>query len=87
MKLVGGILIGMAAGWFTAWRVHARPSDLLQAFLKTVVVAATLGMFSLLLPEELASMAEDFLAWGLAGTVAAFAVLAGVKGLESLLDA
>ncbi len=89
MKLVGGILISVAAGLFTAWRVHARPthSDVLGVFLKTVVAAAAFAVLSLLLPEELTSMAEDFLAWGLAGTAAALAVLAGVKGLESLLDA
>ena len=88
MKLAGGILIGMAAGLLTLWRHHARTAqvDLLLIFFRMVIAASALWVVSLLLPEELASIAGDFLAWGLAGAVSALAVVAGVTGLECLLD-
>ncbi len=88
MKLLGGLLISMAAGLVTAWRVHADPKniDLLHAFLTVLVCAAGLFLFSMVLPDALSAALQEFIAWCLAGTVGALALLAGVKVLEGMLD-
>ena len=88
MKLLVGLLTGMAAGWFTSWRIRANPKDidLLHAFLTVLVCAAGLFLFSMALPEPFAQVVQEFMAWCLAGTVGALALLAGVKVLEGLLD-
>lgn len=88
MKLLGGLLIGMAAGLLTAWRVHANPKDidLLHAFLTVLVCATGLFLFSMALPDALSEALQEFMAWCLAGTVGALALLAGVKVLEGMLD-
>jgi hypothetical protein len=88
MKLLAGLLAGMAAGLFTTWRVreNRKDIDLLHAFLTVLVCAAGLFLFSMALPESLAAIVQEFMAWCLAGTVGALALLAGVKVLEGLLD-
>lgn len=88
MKLLVGLLTGMAAGIFTTWRVRANPKeiDLLHAFLTVLVCAAGLFLFSMALPDSLALVIQEFMAWCLAGTVGALALLAGVKVLEGMLD-
>ena len=88
MKQMGGLLTGMAAGLLTVWRIHASPRgiDLVHAFLTALVCAAGLFLFSMLLPDNLADVLQEFMGWCLAGTVAALALLACVKGLEGLLD-
>lgn len=88
MKLLVGLLAGMAAGLFTTWRVRTNPKDidLLHAFLTVLVCAAGLFLFSMALPDSLAAAVQEFMAWCLAGTVGALALLAGVKVLEGLLD-
>lgn len=88
MKLLVGLLTGMAAGLLTTWRIHAHPKDidLLHAFLTVLVCAAGLFLFSMALPDPLATPLQEFMAWCLAGTVGALALLAGVKVLEGLLD-
>ncbi|MEP6771104.1 MAG: hypothetical protein ABI893_04865 [Polaromonas sp.] len=88
MKLMGGLLAGMAAGLLTAWRIHASPRDidLVHAFLTTLVCAAGLFLFSMLLPDNLADALQELMGWCLAGTAGALALLACVKGLEGLLD-
>ena len=88
MKLLVGLLTGMAAGSLTSWRIRANPKDidLLHAFLTVLVCAAGLFLFSMALPEPLAQVVQEFMAWCLAGTVGALALLAGVKVLEGLLD-
>jgi hypothetical protein len=88
MKLLVGLLAGMAAGFFTTWRVrkNSKDIDLLHAFLTVLVCAAGLFLFSMALPDSLAAVVQEFMAWCLAGTVGALALLAGVKVLEGLLD-
>lgn len=88
MKLLVGLLTGVAAGLLTTWRVRAHPKDidLLHAFLTVLVCAASLFLFSMALPDTLAELLQEFMAWCLAGTVGALALLAGVKVLEGLLD-
>jgi hypothetical protein len=88
MKLLGGLLTGMVAGLLTAWRIHAHPKDLdlLHVFLTVLVCAAGLLLFSMALPDALAEVLQEFMAWCLAGTIAALALLAGVKVLEGMLD-
>jgi hypothetical protein len=88
MKLMAGLLTGMAAGLLTAWRIHANPRDidLLHAFLTVLVCAAGLFLVSMALPDSVAEVLQEFMAWCLAGTVAALGLLASVKVLEGLLD-
>jgi hypothetical protein len=88
MKLLVGLLAGMAAGLLTTWRVHAHPKDidLLHAFLTVLVCAAGLFLVSMALPDALAAVVQEFMAWCLAETVGALALLAGVKVLEGMLD-
>ncbi|WP_238541083.1 hypothetical protein [Polaromonas sp. CF318] len=88
MKLMAGLLTGMAAGLLTAWRVHADPRniDLLHAFLTVLVCAAGLFLVSMALPDSIAQVLQEFMAWCLAGTIAALGLLATVKVLEGLLD-
>jgi hypothetical protein len=88
MKLLVGLLTAMAAGAFTTWRIRANPKDidLLHAFLTVLVCAAGLFLFSMALPDALAALVQEFMAWCLAGTVGALALLAGVKVLEGMLD-
>lgn len=78
----------LAAAMLAAWRVHANPkhTDFLHIFLTVLVWAAGLFLVSLLLPDDLAQGAQEFLGWCLAGTVATLALLASVKMLEGLLD-
>lgn len=88
MKLLGGLLTGMAAGLLTVWRIHASPKDidLVHGFLTVLVCATCLFLFSMVLPDALAEALQEFMAWCLAGTVGALALLAGVKVLEGMLD-
>lgn len=88
MKSMGGLLTGVTAGLLTAWKVDAnhRHTDLLTIFLTLLGWAAGLFLLSLLLPDNLAQVAQEFIGWCLAGTVAALALLATVKILEGLLD-
>lgn len=88
MKLLAGLLTGMTAGLLTSWRIHAHPQkiDLLHAFLTVLVCAAGLFLFSMALPDTLAQALQEFMAWCVAGSVGALALLAGVKVLEGLLD-
>lgn len=88
MKFGGGLLTGVTTGLVTAWKAHAshQHTDLLPIFLAVLVGAAGLFLFSLLLPDELAQTAQEFIGWCLAGLVAALALLASVKVLEDLLD-
>jgi len=81
-------LNSLAAAMLAAWRVHANPkhTDFLHIFLTVLVWAAGLFLVSLLLPDDLAQGAQEFLGWCLAGTVATLALLASVKMLEGLLD-
>ncbi len=60
--------------------------DWLELMLAVMIGLAALMAFSLLLPVGLAQMAQEFMGWALAGSVLTVAVLAVVKGLETLLD-
>jgi hypothetical protein len=88
MKLLVGLLAGMTAGLLTTWRIRAHPKDidLLHAFLTVLVCAAGLFLVSMALTDALAAVIQEFMAWCLAGTVGALALLAGVKVLEGMLD-
>jgi len=88
MKLMAALLTSMAAGLLTAWRVNAsaRDLDLLHVFLTVLVCAAGLFLVSMALPDAIAVVLQEFMAWCLAGTVAALGLLASVKVLEGLLD-
>lgn len=89
MKLLGGLMTATAAGLLAAWRIHAHPRsvDLMHVFISVLVIAAGIFLVSLALPGELAGVVQDVMAWGLAGTVGALALLAGAKALEGILDA
>ncbi|NMM09878.1 MAG: hypothetical protein HHJ16_06360 [Polaromonas sp.] len=68
-------------------KVEKAYTDLgIAVFLAALVLAAGLFVLALLFPEELAQAVQEVAAWFLAGTVAALALLAIVKGLEGLLD-
>ena len=88
MKLMAALLTSMVAGLLTAWRVNAsaRDLDLLHVFLTVLVCAAGLFLVSMALPDAIAVVLQEFMAWCLAGTVAALGLLASVKVLEGLLD-
>lgn len=93
MKLMDGLFAALSAGLVTTLRLQRRkpaperePIDYLHIFLTVLVWSAGLFLVSLFLPDDLAQLAQDFMAWCLAGTVAAIAVVATVKGLEGLLD-
>lgn len=51
-----------------------------------IVGAAALYLLSLLLPEDLSTIAQDLMCWFLLGAIAAALLVAGVKLLDGFLD-
>lgn len=76
-----------AASSLTAcWTVVAHKRRQVFALLITLFAVVMVCSLSLVLPAPLAQVAETLMSWFLVAVMAALALLAAVKVLESLLD-
>ena len=75
-----------ASSLAACWTVLAHKCHQVFAMLMTLFAVVIVCSLSLVLPAPLAQVAETVMSWFLVAAMAALALLAAVKVLESLLD-